>query len=314
MTDTITGFRRSLNIELDWITATLLGLFAGFQALTLYAVGLDFTPPQQQSASMVLPAKFFAVMLAEVAVLVAVWRAWQYLSEWLQTIIKYAIYGGIAGILASIYIPTVYSLFAAGQPAIAGIYAITPFTPYLLFKYTKADDYAWIAFNLIAFGIGVTATVIASHVLAPIALIPLMIGVLVYDYIAVDLTDIMGDLINFSSSVGIPNYLIIPSQPTVDLETVQDYVSGDSDGDQPESVAFIIGVGDFIFPTALVASSYIAHSAVTLAVAGGVLGTLAAAVTLRAALADGGALPALPWLNSGAILGYCVGLAGMVVL
>jgi len=313
VTDTISGVRRSLDIELDWVTAALVSLFAGFQLVALYAVGMEFAPPQQQSSNVALSGRLFALLLIEVVVIVALWRGWNYLPDWMQTLLKYAIYGGISGVLLSLHLSFVYAVATTGATTAAGLFAVLPGVLYAVLKYTAKHGYLWIGFNLAAFSGGILMTVMASHVLAPVALIPLMIALMAYDYAAVDLTDIMGDILNFSTSAGIPNYLIIPAQRSIDLETVTEYVAGESDG-SPDSVAFIIGVGDFVFPTALVASAYIAHDGVSLAVAGGIAGTLAAAVTLRAALAGGGRLPALPWLNSGAIAGFALGLTGMVIL
>lgn len=318
MTSTVTAARRSLDIELDWVTATLVALFAGFQLLTLYAVGMEFAPPQQQSSSVAFSGRLFAILLIEVVVIVSLWRGWQYLPQWTQTIIKYATYAGAFGVLLGVHLVFTYGLLLFGTATAAAVYAALPVVflgvLYAVIEYTQMNEYLWIAFNLAAFTGGILATVMASHMLAPIALIPLMIAVMVYDYLAVDLTSIMSDLIDISTSAGIPNYLIIPTQPSLDMAAVREYVSGNDAEESPESVAFIIGIGDFVFPTALAASTYIAHGGVTAAVVGALAGTLAAAVTLRAALAGGERLPALPWLNTGSITGYAVGTVVMLAI
>jgi presenilin-like A22 family membrane protease len=88
---------------------------------------------------------------------------------------------------------------------------------------------------------------------------------------------------------------------------VRDFLSGEKDT-KPENLALLIGLGDFVFPSLLVASIYVASES-HVPVVTTIVGIVVATIVLRDSLerADGG-LPALPYLNTGAIVGYGVGL------
>jgi len=166
--------------------------------------------------------------------------------------------------------------------------------------------YRWLAFNMFAFGMGVIVTAMLSLQFAPVIILGIMVAFTIYDHLAVNLSNVMGDLVELSSNVRLPNFIVIPRTMDFDLADLREYINGERDT-KPDSVAFVIGVGDFIFPSLLVGSAYI-NNGISVAVAGAVVGTLGAAIVLRDSLerAEEG-LPALPWLNTGAIGGFLIG-------
>jgi len=70
----------------------------------------------------------------------------------------------------------------------------------------------------------------------------------------------------------------------------------------------VIWVGDFMFPTLLsVSAATVVESVTSPVVLLTILGTMVAALVLRDAKTRAETLPALPWLNTGAIIGFLVG-------
>lgn len=291
-------------IKIDRTAWVLIGLMAAFQICALYLtsqLGAVEMPEQRTDAG--FTGFIVAVAAVEITLLIVCWRLYKRLSErWRQFIKKVVI-------LSLSTVGYVFGLWIYYLAELAWLYVILVPAFYGLYKYVNVSGYTWIAFNLIAFVAGVIASILFGVQLAPKIVIPLMVILMVYDYLAVDLTDIMGDLIEFSASTGIPNYFVIPNQLRVDLERLKDFLSGKTD-DKPPDVATIIGLGDFLFPTVLATSVLVnADFQITAAVVGVVLGSIFAIPVLRAAtLRRDGATPALPWLNSGAIGGYAVGI------
>jgi presenilin-like A22 family membrane protease len=175
----------------------------------------------------------------------------------------------------------------------------------LIKRRVEPNGFAWIAWNMIGVSVAVIAAVIGGSTLAPGLIIGLMVLFLAYDKIAVDWTNIMGDLVQFSQNARIPNVLIIPSTVRFDLDSLREYVNG---GEKPDNIGMVIGVGDFMFPTLLSVSAATAVESVTSPVVLlTILGTMVAALVLRDAKTRAETLPALPWLNTGAIIGFLVG-------
>jgi len=296
--------KKHTEFQIDRTAWVLIGLMAAFQICALYLTsqlsGLEM-PEQRTNAG--FTGFIVAVAAVEITLLIVCWRLYKRLSErWRQLIKKVAIYS----LLTVVYTVGLLLYWLQG---LAWLYVILVPVLWGLYKYIDPSGYTWIAFNMIAFVAGVIASILFGVQLAPKIVIPLMVILMVYDYLAVDLTDIMGDLIEFSASTGIPNYFVIPNQLRVDLERLKDFLSGKCD-DKPPDVATIIGLGDFLFPTVLATSVLVqADFQITAAVVGVVLGSIVAIPVLRAAtLRRDGATPALPWLNTGAIGGYAVGI------
>lgn len=302
--------RPRFNIEIDWIAGVLISLFAVFQAavlgLILLAQQTVTTTPQRDSLS--ISAEILVIAAVEITLIIGLFRLYRRLSGKWQTYVKY-------GLLVAILIPLVAVVVSMywGYPILLlrnSLIAITIVgVAYLANKHLSQNGLRWIGFNVIALLLGVIVVAIASQQIAPVVVLPIMVAFTIYDYVAVDLSNIMGDLVSFSGSLKLPNLIVVPNTLRIDLDALFAYMQGERD-EKPDGVAFVIGLGDFIFPTLLVASVYVQESiSFTPPVVGAMLGTLIAIPVLRAAvIRRDKATPALPWLNTGAIGGYAIGL------
>lgn len=258
----------------DWITAVLLGITAAFQLGVLYIIhpAVEQTHEVQQSTSASAGGSLLLTVAIEIAVILILWRLYKRLPQHWKHRIKTA--------LKTLFYPILWlaSLFG---------------------------NHKWLAFNMLAFGMGVIITSVLALNFAPVIVLGVLVAFTVYDHVAVNLSSIMGDLVEMSSNVRLPNFIVIPHSMDFDLQVVRDYINGNLD-EKPESIAFLIGVGDFVFPALLTGSAYVAGA--SLPAYGALGGTLLATVVLRDSLerTEEG-LPALPWLNTGAIVGFGIG-------
>jgi len=268
--------KRLDGFTIDWITAVLVGLLALFQAGVLYLVHPAVTNPEttvNQSTSASQGGSILLLVALEIALLLILWRGYKRLPERWKARIRRG--------LKTLFYPILW---------LAGLFG----------------NYQWVAFNVFAFGMGVIITSVLSLQFAPIIVIGFLVAFTVYDHLAVNLSDVMGDLMQMSSNVRLPNFIVVPTTLAFDLQDLRNYINGERDT-KPDSVAFVIGVGDFVFPSLLVGSAFISNGA-TLPVVGATAGTAIAAIVLRDSIerSERG-LPALPWLNTGAIGGFLIG-------
>jgi len=295
--------RPRFNIEIDWIGGVLIALMLTIQGISLYIINMlnstapEATPTQQSNPA--LPIGILVFMAVEIAILLVLFRYYKRLSEWWQWVAR-LIFKGMVYMLG-------LTMFT--HLGIPFVYIVAVPVAYLLYRFTRNSPYKWLAFNLIAVVGAIYTSATLAHWVAPIVILPLLVVGIVYDYFAVSLSDIMGDLVEFSSTAKIPNFIIIPTQLRVDLDGLFAYMQGESD-EIPDAIGSVIGVGDFFWPSIFVGSIFINQDyAFTAPVLGTILGTIVAFPLLRGALEQSdGALPALPWLNTGAIGGYAIGL------
>lgn len=264
--------------------------------------------PETQAADPSIGVGAVGIIVAESLLLVGFFRLWKRASDWVKRFIKavanVVILGG--GVAAAYMLGLTWVLVGVGGLVV-------------LDKILERYDLDWITFNALALLVGIVVVARFGSLVAPAVVIPAMVLAMVWDHLAVNLSDIMGDLVEFSSSIGIPNYIIIPDGWTVDYEGVKEFVGdGLEDDARPDGLDGIIGLGDFVFPATLTVSAGVALGGLHhLAVWGAGVGAVGAAFVLTAAVEkrDGG-VPALPWLNTGTILGFALGVvaSGMPVL
>lgn len=285
-------------ITVDRLSGVLVALMVLFQlsALSLVARWMQYEMPEQQS-NPTLGIEVFVLAMVEIGVLLLIWRGYLRLSEFYREHIKAVLIGlGLGGVIwLSWQWGAIWAVPLAG--------GVTKLIQWLDFSHRK-----WLLFNLIAFTIGIFLVAMIGMGIAPIVVLTVMLLFTAYDILAVDLSSIMGDLISLSASTGIPNYIMIPTGWNLDYSAVKAFLKGESD--RPENLAFLIGLGDFVFPALLTVSVAVQlDSIAALPVLGSLLGTSVAAVVLRhSAEHREGGLPALPWLNSGAIGGFLIGV------
>jgi len=297
--------QRLQDFEIDWLSGVLVGLFAvvnGFSLLLVQNRLTSSTAPSQptQSASASMGGRIVLLVVVEVAAIVILWRGYGKLPERWQQRVKLVVKGIVAGVILLMGYRVWTLAVGPAWQFLLGVVLLA-----LLKRRVEPNGFAWIAWNIIGISVAVIAAVIGGSTLAPGLVIALMVLFLAYDKIAVDWTNIMGDLVQFSQNARIPNVLIIPSTLRFDLDALRAYVNG---GEKPENIGMVIGVGDFMFPTLLTVSAATAVESVTSPVVlCTVLGTMVAALVLRDAKTRAETLPALPWLNTGAIIGFILG-------
>jgi len=288
---------------IDWLTATLVGLVLAFNGAVLGLLSWDSPQPATQSTDATIGLRVILIAAIEIGAILLLWRGYKRLPDKWQWYVKLSL---LIVVGAVIYYASLTILYLV-NPVYAVAYIVAmPALHYTRQKVTL-NGYTWILFNVVALSLGVTIVRFTAQGIAPHIAIILMLAFLVYDHYAVKLSSIMSDLIELSGSVSIPNFVVIPTTLHFELESVTDFLSGESD-EKPENMALMIGVGDFVFPSLLIGSVYVASES-HVPVLTTLLGTIVATIVLRDSLERSSeGLPALPWLNTGAIGGYIIGL------
>lgn len=161
----------------------------------------------------------------------------------------------------------------------------------------------WFVHNTLAFAIAATAAIYMGSFLPPASILAALAVLVVWDIIAVDLTDIMERLLSGSANIFVPNYIILPNRSKVDYWALEEFLSDDRPT-PPQSLNGLLGLGDVVFPAALVvALVQSSQYAVAVAVAAGVLVSVVA-MTGYQRTADRDMLPALPWVAGGCLAGW----------
>lgn len=255
--------------------------------------------PAQQSTSLVDGVWVIGLVVVESLVIIGAWRLYKRLPDvWKQRVRKAAVTAAILYATSLVYLTV---------GAVAIVLLAGGFTAHLVLKRRDMD---WITFNLAGVVGGCGAIGFISAYAAPGVVMVAMVLALVWDHVAVNLSDLMGDLASFASAASTPSFIIIPAALKVDRSAIGEYIANGGDGETPEGVGGIIGVGDFVFPGVLTVSTAAALGEFGGAALGAATGAIVAVFVLQAALEKAGeALPALPWLNTGAMLGFFVGAA-----
>ena len=152
----------------------------------------------------------------------------------------------------------------------------------------------------------------------PLPALLLLSALAVYDALAVYGTEHMLTLAESVTDLKLPLVLVVPLSLSYSF-LEDDPMGGDDEGGRD---AFLIGLGDTVIPTVLVASAAVFTGAPSLGVPGlalslpallAMLGTLVGLAVLLWMVAKGRAHAGLPLLNGGTIAGYLIGafLAGI---
>lgn len=302
---------RVSEFEIGWFSVVMVGLVVLIQGLAIVVaphLSEFITLPDTQASEGSIGVMMAGVVVVESVVIVGLYRLWKRLPDYLRKYGKYAL-------MALMYGASGWLSYQAG--AFRTFIGLTAFLGFwiIVSRTLKHFDMDWMAFNLFSIGLGIGATAFIGVVALPVVIIPLMVALLVWDHVAVNLSDMMGDLIEFSSSAGLPNVIIIPTGLSLDSEKTKEYLKDPESEERPQNLLAMIGVGDFSIPGALTVSAWVAGFE-TVAVTS-LLGTCIAMAILYNSLqkSDSG-LPALPWLNTGAITGFGIGIlvAGVPVL
>jgi presenilin-like A22 family membrane protease len=162
----------------------------------------------------------------------------------------------------------------------------------------------WYLIDAAAILLGTVTTAILGISLSPPLVMVLLLGLAVYDAIAVYKTGHMLILAESILNSGLPLMMVVPK--SLDYKEPKE-IRIRKEAPQPgdERNAFYMGLGDFVIPGWLVVSIYGSMGAEgTPIVASAIIGILLGFVVLSALVLSGKPQAGLPFLCSGAILGY----------
>jgi presenilin-like A22 family membrane protease len=166
----------------------------------------------------------------------------------------------------------------------------------ILFKYPE-----WYVLDATGLIIGGGAAAIFGISLGILPVLLLMVILAVYDAIAVYKTKHMVALAESVIDLRMPILFVLPRKWSFSL----------TKGDEMED-AFFMGLGDAIIPSVLVVSSFVTYELATPTL-GALVGTLVGYAVLSTIAGRGKPHAGLPFLNSGAILGFAIGYMVMMV-
>jgi presenilin-like A22 family membrane protease len=252
---------------------------------------------------------FFIIMLAVTVTILLIAKFWK--KRFIQVIILSSIaytsvfvfYPLMAFLVPDATIATVLSVIAVAILVLA------------LIKYPE-----WYVINLCGIIVGVSAIGLFGISLSVFLVIILLIGLAVYDAISVYQTKHMIDLADAVMDLKLPVMLVVPKKREYSL-LKQTKGLKEKIEEKEEREAFFLGLGDIVMPGILVASSFynIPDNGFLIALSV-MLGTLVGFAVLMSVVMKGKPQAGLPYLCSGAILGYVIssylltgGLAGLVL-
>lgn len=168
----------------------------------------------------------------------------------------------------------------------------------LLYKYPE-----WYVIDILGVCVGGGVSALLGISLSVIPVIILLILLAVYDAISVYKTKHMIAMAEGIMDLKLPILFIIPKHRSYSFvkETFKE-------GEKRE--AFFMGLGDAVMPTLLVVSAnvFIGNGGLSYPVLGTILGTLAGHIVLSIVVMRGNPQAGLPFLNTGAILGFFAGV------
>ncbi len=217
---------------------------------------------------------------------------------------KQLIQGIILGATGYLVFYVFYPLLVAAVPEVLSLFlsiAAAVFLDIGLVKYPE-----WYVIDICGIVIGVGVIAMFGISLSIFLVIVLLVGLSIYDAISVYKTKHMIDLADTVLDLKLPTILVIPKIRKFSLiKETKSLKEKLKEGE--ERNAFIMGLGDFIMPGILVASTFhnIASNGLLVALSV-MLGTLFGFVALMRPVSKGIPQAGLPYLCSGAILGYLV--------
>jgi presenilin-like A22 family membrane protease len=191
---------------------------------------------------------------------------------------------------------TIYYVMAVIIPYVVIPEVCTLALALLLFKYPE-----WYVLDATGLIIGGGAAAIFGISLGILPVLLLLIILAVYDAIAVYKTKHMISLAESVIDLRMPILFVLPRKWSFSLMK----------GDEMED-GFFMGLGDAIIPSVLVVSAFVNYELATPTL-GALVGTLAGYAVLSTIAGRGKPHAGLPFLNSGAILGFAIGYMAMMV-
>jgi presenilin-like A22 family membrane protease len=255
-----------------------------------------FEDPSQVSNSI-----YYIVMILVFTLLVLV-----ALKKNMKWIISLFIYFAIISTLYYVFF-ALFTLipFLSGFKAIASIVLSIGITA-LLYKYPE-----WYIVDIVGVCIAAGVSALIGISLSIIPVIVLLLLLAIYDAISVYKTKHMVSMAEGIMDLKLPILFVIPKHSNYSF-LKEDFKSGE------QHEAFFMGLGDAVMPTLLVVSAnvFLKSNGISYPVIGAILGTLAGHAVLSILVMKGKPQAGLPFLNSGVILGFLVGvlLSGASIL
>ena len=251
---------------------------------------------------------FFVIMLTVTLTILLIAKYWK--KQFIQIIIL----GSIAYTSFFVFYPLL--IFAVPYPlSLLLSLAATAALVVALIKFPE-----WYIINLCGIVVGVGAIGIFGISLSIFLVIVMLIGLAIYDAISVYKTKHMIDLADAVMDLKLPVMMVVPKTRTYSILKETKGLKEKLE-DQEEREAFFMGLGDIVMPGILVVSSYynIPDNGLLIALSV-MIGTLVGFAVLMSVVIKGKPQAGLPYLCSGAILGYVIssllltgGLAGLVL-
>jgi presenilin-like A22 family membrane protease len=271
------------------------GLFVLIDFLALWATG-----PFEASGTVAFGnpnnplnlAYFFSALIGFTVVMLLVSRFWK------KQAVKIIVLGAIA--LLDVYV--FYSLLAVVLSVGLSLGLSVVASAIILVLLVKNPE--WYVIDISGILSSVGAIVMVGISLSISIVLILLIAMAVYDAISVYKTKHMIDLASTSLEQKLPILFIIPKKKDYSFaKEVRSLKEKLKTGEKRD--AFFIGLGDVVFPGILVVSAFsnLASGALLMAVSV-VLGTLVGFVVLTAFVIKGKPQAGLPFLCTGAIIGY----------
>ncbi len=251
---------------------------------------------------------FFVIMLIVTATILLIAKFWK------KQLIQVIILGSIAYTSFFVFYPLLS--FVVSYTMSLFLSVIT--AAILIVALIKHPE--WYIINLCGIIVGVGAIGIFGISLSIFLVIILLIGLSIYDAISVYKTKHMIDLADTVMDLKLPVMLVVPKKRNYSLLKETKGLKEKLE-EKEEREAFFMGLGDIVMPGILVVSSFYNIDSNGLLIALSVmLGTLLGFVVLMSVVIKGKPQAGLPYLCSGAILGYLIssyllsgGLAGLIL-
>ncbi|MGZ4907214.1 MAG: presenilin family intramembrane aspartyl protease PSH, partial [Halobacteriota archaeon] len=185
--------------------------------------------------------------------------------------------------------------------------AATAMTAFLLFYYPE-----WYVIDLVGILIGAGAAAIFGISLAILPTLILLIALAVYDFVSVYETKHMISLAEGVVDLKLPVLFVLPrNRGYSHIQWTRQASTSQPEEKLEKREAFFMGLGDAVIPTVLVisANSFLSGPAlgfINIPAFGALVGTLAGYVALMVLVLKGKPQAGLPFLNTGAIIGFLV--------
>ena len=277
-----------------------MGLFITLTAVIALMLATPFEASDikafQNPASIWNPIYFFILIIGFTALILIMLRfgAKRLIYLFMLAAVAVTLYYVMDGLLLYLHASISIPLFGSGLNVDMGALIITLILSLLLYKYPE-----WYVIDATGLIIAGGAAAIFGISLIPELVVLLMIILAVYDAMSVYKTKHMVSLAESVIDLRIPILFVMPRKRNFSTLNRQGLELGGGD-------AFFMGLGDAIIPSMLVVSAYRYVSVVP--ALGALAGTLVGYSALTRVSGKGNPHAGLPFLNTGSIIGFLIGL------